>query len=151
MWNCKATIKTEPQLPPAQMQRSLLPQLHHSGASADGTGYWWLLQQSHGRSHPTGGDAAAAPCTANTGTPGATETFTEITFFKSAWIQKFSNKSQHISPRTNLGYYSFSHNHLLLCYMTFAKWIEFFRRLCCLSVSGLKLKSKAKNENLMCL
>lgn len=61
------------------MQRLVLPQSHHSDTSADGTGCWWLLQQSRGLSHLTGDDAAAVPCMANRGTPEVTEIFRELT------------------------------------------------------------------------
>lgn len=56
-----------------QMQRFILPQLRRSGVFADGTGCWWLPQQSRGLLHPTGDDAAAAPCMASKGIPKATE------------------------------------------------------------------------------
>lgn len=57
----------------------ILPQSRRSGAFADGTGYWWLLQQSRGLLHPTGDDVAAVPCMASKGIPKATEIFRGLT------------------------------------------------------------------------
>lgn len=63
----------------AQRQRFILPQSHHSDASADGTGYWWLPQRSRALLHLTRGDAAAVPCRANRGTPKETDMFRGLT------------------------------------------------------------------------